>query len=835
MNDLRYEDALFYAVCGEALFFYGAGFTASATSVAGDCMPVGSGIVDIINNQYDLGVHDLATASEAFAAIYGDSELIEFLQSRFTVSDPLPPIFTDIANVNWKTIYTTNYDNVLETAGRYIGKDYESLTLMSDSKKTKTGANKIFHINGYIKSLDSSVADDIFKLSENSYLSNQFRKSHWAEIFFRDLLSAKAIFIVGYSLYDTDIKEIIYNPILKKKCFIIKRPLTKPVRYEPLSKYGQVLYIGIEQFVCDLKKTEGSIDSKLVLSNISLINFNRVCTNIDSIEHPTDNDVLNFLMKGEINANLFINNILSDKRDSFIIERFEEKYILSNIENYENFIICGEMGSGKTVLSSVLSIKLNLLGYDVYVLNSDVYDYYNEIDYIASLPGKVLIIIDNYTSKIEVLKYISDKRASSLKLILTARKYNHNKVEDDLYYASKILDATKTHEIDITTLDSTDIVQFLNLLDQYGIQTIGTKVLHSESAMDVYIKTKGNSELSSILLEFLDSPQIKNKIHPFFMELNLNEQWLNAVVAIYLLNLLDETSAFLKVVNILDDSSIFRSLDLKSEVINFLIKSEGTTYSCKSSIFALYFFKNFTPALKVVNVLSNIARNCRLFEFENKQDYLNIYKAIYNKIASFAFIQGLMPENGKLSLLVKYYEHLRTIEVERKNPHFWLQFAMVRLAYFGEQNNLILAGQYLQKAFSLASEIQSKKPYRITDIQTQYARFLLLRAIEEKVQDFDGAYNDFLEAKKILTHVINNEPNKREAYRPAKSLEGFVFTFKKDLKVNHLNEIYSLCVFILDKISKAKYSTQDDKTVDYTKVSLESILKKAGKSDLIPN
>ena len=129
-----------------------------------------------------------------------------------------------------------------------------------------------------------------------------------------------------------------------------------------------------------------------------------------------------------------------------------------------------------------------------------------------------------------------------------------------------------------------------------------------------------------------------------------------------------------------------------------------------------------------------------------------------------------------------------------------------KLKIEAEKNNLILAGQYLQKAFSLASEIQSKKPYRITDIQTQYARFLLLRAIEEKVQDFDGAYNDFLEAKKILTHVINNEPNKREAYRPAKSLEGFVFTFKKDLKVNHLNEIYSLCVFILDKISKAKYS-----------------------------
>ena len=825
MTDLRYEEALFYASNGEALLFYGAGFSSLATSISGKKMPVGTDLTALLSAEIDIEISDLGTASEAFTAIRGNNSLIEFLKDTYLIRDnDVPIIYKEIANINWKTIYTTNYDNVLEVAGNTIGKKYKSLTPSFDTKENKTSSNTIFHINGYIDYLNSSVADDIFKLTEKSYLNNQFRKSPWASIFFRDLLAAKAIFIVGYSLYDIDIKEILYHPSLKSKCFFVKSIRKKAVSYEPLLKFGQVLYIGIEKFAEDLKNIQENAGINSTLNINQLINFHKISINSNIQEDITDNDVFNFLMRGEVKDNIFIDNVLSNNRNNFIINRFEENEIISKIDDVENIIILGDIASGKSVLANVVSIKLASLGYEVFNLKSEVYDCFDEIDLITTLKGKVAIIIDNYTSRIDELKYIIDKRSKSLKLILTSKNFNHNKIEQDLYFASKILDIKQTYEIDISTLDIHDITKFLNLLSQYGIQTLGTEALQSQLAIEQYIKTKGNSELSSILLEFLKSPQIQNKIQPIFVQLNLNDTWLKAVVAIYLLGLMDKEGSFRTIITILDDSSIFRLLDIKSEELGFLIKQEGQIYSSKSSIFALYFFKNFNPSNKIIKILIDIAINCRKFEIEDKTEYQYRYKDIYNRMASFSFIQSILPEQGKLSLLIKYYENLRTLEVERKNPHFWLQYAMARLAYYGEQSNLRLAGEYLATAFSLASKM--KNHYRITDIQTQYARFLLLRALTENEKNFHSAFDDFIEAKKLLTIVIKQESNKKEAYRPARSLEKFLLVFKNELDPSHLDEIYSLSKFILEAIYKSPYYIKDDTNIQYIQKSLTRILQK---------
>ena len=77
------------------------------------------------------------------------------------------------------------------------------------------------HLNGFIDRLDRNTIGSEFKLTESSYLTASLIDSEWIMVFRNDLKLARAVFFVGYSLYDLDIKRILNeSPHLRKTFFI---------------------------------------------------------------------------------------------------------------------------------------------------------------------------------------------------------------------------------------------------------------------------------------------------------------------------------------------------------------------------------------------------------------------------------------------------------------------------------------------------------------------------------------------------------------------------------------------------------------------------------------
>ena len=74
-----------------------------------------------------------------------------------------------IAQQKWIRVYTTNYDDVLETAGEKDGRIYTPM-LLSDTVERINCVESVVHMNGYIRNLDKNSLENEFKLCTRSYL-----------------------------------------------------------------------------------------------------------------------------------------------------------------------------------------------------------------------------------------------------------------------------------------------------------------------------------------------------------------------------------------------------------------------------------------------------------------------------------------------------------------------------------------------------------------------------------------------------------------------------------------------------------------------------------------
>ncbi|HCW3776262.1 TPA: hypothetical protein OXK66_000837, partial [Acinetobacter baumannii] len=158
-----------------------------------------------------------------------------------------------------------------------------------------------------------------FKLTNTSYLTEQFRNSPWSEVFKRDIKSAHAIFFVGYSLYDIDIQEIIYaDKELKRKTFFIERSdlTSEEIEDSELNDFGEIKNIGVIKFAEDLKNVDPlAIQDKeeFILTSFEKMKFNQ------SFDNVNDSEIFNLLLKGELNEGKLYNDLIAEKERYSIV------------------------------------------------------------------------------------------------------------------------------------------------------------------------------------------------------------------------------------------------------------------------------------------------------------------------------------------------------------------------------------------------------------------------------------------------------------------------------------------------------------------------------------
>nr|MBC8506290.1 SIR2 family protein [Chloroflexota bacterium] len=188
--------ALQHALDGESILFVGAGFSIGAKNIQGQSLKSGPKLAELLCSEASLSdVTRLEDAAEDFIDIFGSDRLINLLQNQFSVHS-VADYHIDLANISWKRIYTTNYDNVLETAYQRAGKRLTTVSLSNNIRDIVKGHTICVHLNGCISNLDRESVLHEIKLTDSSYLTSIVSESEWASLFRQDLSSQGQFFLL---------------------------------------------------------------------------------------------------------------------------------------------------------------------------------------------------------------------------------------------------------------------------------------------------------------------------------------------------------------------------------------------------------------------------------------------------------------------------------------------------------------------------------------------------------------------------------------------------------------------------------------------------------------
>lgn len=811
---MKYEDALTAAWNGKAVLFLGSGFSTGAESLDGEAFPTGSALAKFLCKRAEIKeTTDLRQASSRYIKKLSDESLVDLLTNIFTARSTstaqkqivLPP---------WKGVYTTNYDNILERASADNGKKLRPVELADNPRNYKDNSSCVLHINGFIDSLTTETLASSFKLTSASYLTEKFRESPWSTIFTRQILSAHAVFFVGYSLYDLEIQEILFSDsTLRDKTFFIEYPGLdeEDVELSDLNDFGTLLPIGVEQFAADLirRQTSGSTESSAFIAP----SFHEQL--VPELTVPVthrDDDIFDLLLQGRIEEKFLWADPAAERKSEYLLSRETIGQIGADKKRNSNYIITSDLGNGKTVFSYQIAHHYLKAGYRVFWLRDDAYDCFDDVESICGLNVPCLIIIENYARKLALVEHVTLKRHSNVILVLTERTSVHENTEDALYFSNKIIDVSASTEIDLNKLSEKDVGGLSIYLEKYGLW--GERSRMKDGQKLDYIRRSCNAELHGVLLGILQSSQIKQKFTNLFDSCSTDSNITRTLISGFVLKMLGVSEPTPHTISALSDSSAIFDPRFKNNLaVRQLFNNTRGSILPKSSVLAEFFLQSFKDPQLLVSMLVKIAHAAR-----SKAPGSDMYWKLYRDMASFKYIQRMLPEKGKRESLIQFYEGLREVELERENPHFWLQYAIARLT-FPDLENLGKARIYLDTALGLAK----KRPnYTTTDIETQYARYHLEYANNTDLPH-ELAFIEFERAHAILDKITSLERHKREPFRPVRLFESFFKKYGNSLKLEQVQFINNVAERMIKHIKLLPYNTSKEQNVIMAATSLRAL------------
>lgn len=132
------------------------------------------------------------------------------------------------------------------------------------------------------------------------------------------------------------------------------------------------------------------------------------------------------------------------------------------------------------------------------------------------------------------------------------------------------------------------------------------------------------------------------------------------------------------------------------------------------------------------------------------------HKEIFRSALRFSFIERLLPNENKKSNLEKYYERLKKrVPWLIQDPHFWVQYAMAKIA----APDFEKAQQFLDNAYGKA---KARYGYDTSSLDTQQARLYLLRAVKDDSTML--SLELFRDAHRLLRNTPNDVYKFRQLY-----------------------------------------------------------------------
>lgn len=738
-QDINTSDLIAKIASGKALLFTGAGFSSLTSNLSLDepseAKSLAHAICELGKFPQEVRDDDLRFVTEYYMENNNKSKLIDLLKKKYTIVNT-HEVHNTICKARWKRFYTTNYDKSVEIASENSGKKVECIDISFPANPYYKRDNLCIHLNGSIDSLNEDSLESTFKLSTSSYISPEsFIQSDWHYYFKKDLDRCSAIFFVGYSMYDIEIQKILHeNSLLKEKTYFITRENTNRKTLFTLSKFGNVLPIGVEGFAKLIKENEDlleSYDSDYYLQSLSKYELSHDQIDIE------DSDVESMIMFGKTDTESIADAVLGEQRIPYIVIRNQLEKIRRFVENNRNIVLYSDMGNGKSIITTQIHAYLTALSIDCYYVSDVEGDFIDDIDHLSKSGKKIVITLDSYERYIELLQHYAYSIPDNINIIATSRTGEHERLRAKLKEIR-----FEYSEISLDMLFEGEIYELIDIIDNLGMWS--DKAGLSQDLKAKFIKEKNNSQLSLTLLNLFNAPQFKERVLNELSPLLNNLKIKDTIFAI----------ALCQIVDIPCDFSIISEISGNDEIYSAEIRNNGNFRNLfhitdqgiktKSSLFCLSLIRNYFSPTYVTNTLQKIAQ--RLNGYSSKDYQQSI---IFKSILRFSFIERLLSDTNKKGSLKKYYENLKvSVDWLKRDPHFWLQYGMAHITFkeYGK------AQQFLDQSYALA--LKKDSDYYTSYIDIQQARLLILVAMNEKESNI--IYTNFSKAHSMLDNLENN-------------------------------------------------------------------------------
>ena len=821
--DTKIEKIVKNALDGNAILFLGAGFSVGATNINNTVFPIADGLCKELIKEGNINVdgedkrdlEDLGYISTRYLE-EGNTvrDLINLLKNNYsclTVGEE----HKVVAAINWKRIYTTNYDDVMEFASRSIGVLREPITASTHIAEVYNQKNAVIHINGYVGNVTESNINSTFKLTEQSYLKRTIPDSEWAVALHNDIANAKSVIFIGYSLgYDLELQQIFSeDQSLKNKCIFVtfnpgKRALSS------MKKFGEVYDKGLLEFSKDVAVIDKNYDRAKKEYELFCLSEHKKS---DDVVSKVDSDsIIRLLVNGIIDDNMIATNY----NNNYVVEReCINSAIKFLLEEGKVVIFHSDLANGKTVVMKQMEERLKLIG-RVYYLDKLELLLADDLTYLASEKGLHFLFCENYNQIVDspIWKIISTYNYSNIKFVFTARSY----INDNFY--GRIIKELKLDEhslamYELNYLTQLEIQHFITYLNQYNLW--GSQAVLKDKRKQDFLSSKCNSEIRNMLLEIYSSPHVIDKVNEILQIICKSEECKNILLMAFICHVMAIDISYDYIETILG----FRINPFyfeKYKEIKELVLVNGNNIKFKSSSIAYHIIANNNFNNDILEIA------CKMVNVLTKHAYLSKNISILKLIISFSNLRMIFNRKDKeiSKMYISFYENARKTQYYSENQFFWIQYALAVM----EIHDYAAAEIYLENASSFSKERYSEESYQVESLR---ARLLLEKTMYN--MDKDNAYENFEKAHKLI--CSNKTPERHYPYRQVGQYVDYYNKFYEFFTDNQKVAFMFMCTEINKKMNEYVNSSNSyernnrskNKEISNIISRLEKIIDKMGK------
>lgn len=782
---ITYDEALKYAVNGDAVFIIGSGFSIGAENKSASDdkhLWVGSQLAKELSKLTDMDSDvQLDIVSQEYIDIYGEKKLVEYLKEHYTVEayEEYYRVFARVKNIK---VYSTNYDDLIEKVCCEGGNKVKGYNIETDIRKVNKD-RMVLHLNGYINDLKDDILPESFKLSHLSYNNTKFFDTPWYSYLIDELYSTKVIFIIGLSFSsDLDIRRIVSGEGLKDKVFFIEKGNLSDSSRKFLDKYGRVLLCGVQSFLEDLAKVKLDNDEK----NRKIVYKSFKKLNKDKSEIKVkDRDLYALFFKGIEKEGIYKRN--AERRYEMLVNRDKINEVAESLIAGKSVIVHSDLGNGKTVfVKQVMNLCPDLDFYCIkQVINPKLL---SEIKSFCKDEKKKVIICDPANLFIDVLNKFADFDLNNIRFMLVMRSSMYDNYYNNFYdIIDKMININFINPINLDVLRDEELDELDKLIMNYGFY--GDLAGYNHEKRKTILKVDCKSNFQNILVYLFESMHIIDKFTDSIGKLNGSSELRRILILTFISGILElglDTNDYKILLDINDAERIIKRSKNCEEFLNV----QRGRVEVKSSIIAKELMMKTEVFSKdeVFEVLTSVMQKLdKLYLGSDK------YKNVMVNLVSCSYISYVFGYQMDSSRLIEYYENVKELSFCKKNLFFWEQYAIacVNLKQFDR------AERYFKTAYSLAK--QRGHLFSAYQIDNHYARYLLDNQLYYRKKE--NSLEVFVEAHRLLNKNSDIERQKKNGryykFRVARAYkdyyDAFAITYNqndKDIFLNRCREMY---------------------------------------------